>query len=111
MKLPKCPRHAHGYTFFVLQSAFCLHLSFSLLLIVADPLWLLKRPYGFFTFGMFLLLLAMVYTYTGKAYVRFQGWVYRAKEPKRYWGEVVTYYLLGAAFIGLFLYEVHTSSH
>jgi len=78
---------------------------------MSDPLWLLKPPYGFFTFGMLLIFLGMVYTYTGKAYVRFQGWVDRAKEPKRYWGEVVTYYLLGAGLIGLFLYEVRAFSN
>jgi hypothetical protein len=76
---------------------------------MSDPFWLLKPPKGFFTFGMFLVLLGTVYTYTGKAYVRFQGWVYRAKEPKCYW-EVVTYYLLGIGLIGLFLYEVHAFS-
>ena len=80
-------------------------------LYLADAFWLLKPPYGFFTFGMLVLFLAVVYTITGKAYVRFQGWAYRAKEPKRYWGEVVTYYLLGAGLIGLFLYEIRAFSH
>jgi len=78
---------------------------------MSDPFWLLKPPCGFFTFGMLLIFLGMVYTYCGKAYVRFQGWVYRTKEPKRYWGEVVTYYILGAVLIGLFLYEIHAFSH
>ncbi len=53
---------------------------------------------------MFLLLLAVVYTYLGKAWVRFQGWVSRAEEPKRYWSEVITYYLLGGCLIGYFVY-------
>ena len=77
---------------------------------MSDPFWLLKPPYGFFTFGMFVLFLALFYTYTGKAWIRFQGWAYRAKEPKRFWSEVVTYYLLGLGFIVLFLYKIHAFS-
>lgn len=71
----------------------------------------LKPPYGFFTFGMFLLFLAVVYTFTGKAYVRFQGWVNRSEQPKRYWSEVTMYYLLGIGSIVLFLYEIHAFSN
>ena len=78
---------------------------------MSDRLWLLKPPYAYFTFGMFLLFLAVVYTYTGKAYIRFHGWASRADEPKRYWLEVVTYYLIGIGFVGLFLYKVHEFSN
>ncbi len=78
---------------------------------MSDKFWLLKPPYTLFTFGMFLLFLAVVYTYTGKAWVRFHGWVYRAEEPKRYWLEVAMYYLLGVGLIGLFLYKVHGLSN
>ena len=80
-------------------------------LYLADAFWFFKPPYGFFTFGMLVLFLAVAYTLTGKAYIRFQGWAYRAKEPKRYWGEVITYHVLGAGLIGLFLYEVRAFSH
>jgi hypothetical protein len=74
---------------------------------MADPFWLLRPPNTVFTFGVFLLFLAVVYTYTGKAWIRFQRWVYRAKEPKRYWLEVATYFLCGVGLIMLYLYEVH----
>jgi hypothetical protein len=74
---------------------------------VSDPFWLLKPPYTFLTFGVVLLFLAVVYTYIGKAWIKFHGWVYRAEEPKRYWLEVAMYYLLGVGLIGLFLYEFH----
>jgi hypothetical protein len=77
---------------------------------MSDPFWLLRPPYTLFTFGMFLLLLAVVYTCTGKAWIRFHGRVYRADEPKRYWLEVVMYYLLGVGFIGLFFCQVHAFS-
>jgi hypothetical protein len=78
---------------------------------MSDPFWLLRPPYCFITVGIFILLLALVYTYTGKAYIRFQGWVNRAEQPKRYWAEVTTYYFLGFGFIALFLYEVHWFSN
>jgi len=78
---------------------------------MSDPFWLLKPPYGFFTFGMFLIFLGLVQTYMGKSWVRGGGWVYRAKEPKRYWSNVATCYLGGVFLIGIFLYEVHAFSN
>lgn len=72
-----------------------------------DPFWLLKPRYTLFDFGMFLLLLGLVYTYLGKVGLRGGGWIYRAKEPRRYWRAVTTYYIVGVLLIGLFLCEVH----
>ena len=72
---------------------------------------LLRPPYTLFAFGMFVLFLAVIYTYTGKAWSRFRGWVYRAEEPRRYWLEVAMYYLLGFGVVGYFLYEVSGLSH
>ena len=69
--------------------------------------WLLESPYVFFTFGTFLLFLGTVQTYLEKAWLRGGGWIYRAKEPRRYWVTVATYYLCGAASIGLFWYLVN----
>lgn len=74
---------------------------------VSKAFWFLNPPYSLLTFGIFLLFLAAIYTYTGKAWIRFHGWVNRVEEPKRYWLEVATYYLLGVGLIGLFLYKVH----
>jgi hypothetical protein len=67
--------------------------------------WFLTPPYTLAIFGMFLLFLAMLYTYTGKAWIRFHGWVYRAEEPKRYWLEVTMYYLGAVVMFGLFWYK------
>jgi hypothetical protein len=55
-------------------------------------------------FGMFLLFLAVVYTYTGKTWIRAGGWVDRAKEPKRHWLTVAVYYLGGVGCIGYSLF-------
>jgi hypothetical protein len=40
----------------------------------------------------------------GKAWLRFGGWVYRAKEPKWFWFQVALHFLLGLGFIGGYLY-------
>jgi hypothetical protein len=74
---------------------------------MSDLFWLLKPPYTLLGFGMFVLFLGVFYTYTGKAYIRFHGWVSRTDEPKRYWLEVVAYFVVGAVFIVIFLYDVH----
>jgi len=49
---------------------------------VNDPFWLLKEPYGFFTFGMFLVFLGLVQIYIGKVWLRGGGWIDKDKEPK-----------------------------
>ena len=74
---------------------------------MSDPFRFLRPPYVLFTVGMVFLLAAGVYTYTGKAWIRFHGWVYRAEKPKRFWLEVVTYFLLGLGLIGLSLCKIH----
>jgi hypothetical protein len=62
--------------------------------------WFLRPPNTIFTFGMFLIFLGGVYTYSGKAYIRFNGWVSRAEDPKGYWWEVGMCYLCGFGLIG-----------
>jgi len=74
---------------------------------MSDPLWFLKEPYGFLTFGMFLILLGLIQAYIRKAWLRAGGWIYRAKEPKRYWLTVASYFLFGLLSIVFFLREVH----
>ena len=74
---------------------------------MSDPFRFLSPPYVLFTVGMVFLLAAVVYTYTGKAWIRFHGWVYRAEKPKRFWLEVVTCLLLGLGLIGLSLCKIH----
>jgi hypothetical protein len=78
---------------------------------MSDPLWFLKEPYGFFTFGTFVILLGLIQTYLGKAWLRGGGWIYRAKQPIRYWVTVATCYLVGIGLIAFFLCEVHALSH
>jgi hypothetical protein len=67
---------------------------------ISDLLGLQPR-YALITFGILLIALGVRYTYTGKAYARLHGWIYRADDPKGFWLEVVGSYLLGLALIGL----------
>ena len=72
--------------------------------------WLLKWPYTVFDFGMWVLFLAVVYTYIGKMRIG-SRWVYRANEPKRYWLEVGGFYLVGVGMIGYFWYLANRHQH
>ena len=68
---------------------------------------LVRAPHIFLILGVLSVSAAMVFTYTGKAWVRFNGWVYRAKEPGWFWWDVALYYLVGVWFVGYFLYKVY----
>ena len=70
----------------------------------------IRSPYLFLTLGCIAFCAALIWTYTGKAWVRFHGWVYRAEEPKWFWWEVALYYLVGAGLIGYSLYKTYGSS-
>lgn len=72
---------------------------------------LLRPPNINLILGLISLSAAVVWTCTGKAWIRFHGWVYRAEEPNRFWLEVTTYYLIGVVFTGVFMYELHGLSH
>jgi hypothetical protein len=63
-------------------------------------------PYIFLILGVLSISAAAVFTCTGKAWVRFHGWVYRAKEPGWFWWEVALDYLIGVCFVGYFLSKV-----
>ena len=54
-------------------------------------------------FGMFMLIVAAIYTSVGRAYVRFNGRVTRTEDPRSYWGEVAAYYLVGAVSFACYL--------
>jgi len=55
--------------------------------------------------GIISFSAGVVWTCTGKAWVRFHGWVHRATEPTWFWWSVALYYLCGVALIGYFLYR------
>ena len=51
------------------------------------------------------LVMTAVFTLSGETLERYHGIVYRAKEPKRFWWDVVLYFIMGLFFIGLYLYQ------
>jgi hypothetical protein len=67
---------------------------------------LLRDPFVFLILGVISISAAAVFTSTGQVWVRFNGWVYRAKEPRSFWGEVAAYFLVGLCFVGYFLCRV-----
>jgi hypothetical protein len=64
----------------------------------------ITSPYLFLALGGVALSAGAIWTCTGKAWIRFHGWVYHAQEPKRFWSEVAMDFLIGVVFIGLFLH-------
>jgi hypothetical protein len=76
------------------------------MLAVLDPG---SRPsYGLLFFGIFIFLLAVVGTCTGKAWARFGRVVCRAREPKQFWWLIAMYYLGGVCLVAYYLYEVYS---
>jgi hypothetical protein len=61
--------------------------------------------------GIASICAAVVFTYKGKVWVRFTGWVYRAKEPKWFWWEVALDYLIGLYLVGQFLSKISERSN
>jgi hypothetical protein len=66
----------------------------------------LRPPYIFLILGVVSISASAVFTYMGKVWVRFSGWVYRDKEPGWFWWEVALDFLIGVCFIGYFLFHV-----
>ena len=68
---------------------------------------LLRSPYFSLIVGVISFSLGTVWTCTGRAWIRFHGWVYRAEEPTDFWFVVAMYYLIGVFLIGYFLYKAY----
>jgi len=68
-----------------------------------DSSSLFAPPYLFLMPAVASVSAAAVFTCTGKAWNRFRGWIYRTKEPRRFWWEVSLYYFVGFGFVVCFL--------
>ena len=64
---------------------------------------LLSPPNVSLTLGVIFISAAVLFAYTGRVWVRFNGWVYRDKEPTVFLGEIAVYFLGGVLFVGYFL--------
>ena len=68
---------------------------------------LLKGPYYYLALGVVSLAVGVVSTCTGVTWARFGRVIYRAKQPRKFWEDVIACYLIGVCFIGVFLYKVY----
>jgi uncharacterized membrane protein YfcA len=67
--------------------------------------YLIDQQHRFLLIGIVLLIVAGLFTLSREAFERYGRTVDRAKEPKRFWGDVVTCFLAGLFFIGLYFYQ------
>jgi hypothetical protein len=67
--------------------------------------YLIDRQHRFLLVGIVLLIITAVFTLSGETLERYHGIVNRAEEPKRFWWDVLLYFLAGLFFIGLYLYQ------
>jgi hypothetical protein len=66
-----------------------------------------RGNYFYLILGVISLAVGVVSTRTGVVWARFGRVIYRAKQPREFWEDVVTCYLIGVCFIGYFLYKVY----
>jgi hypothetical protein len=67
--------------------------------------YLIDRQHRFLLIGIVLVVISAVFTLSGETLERYRGVVYRTKEPKRFWWDVVGYFVTVLLFIGLYLYQ------
>ena len=68
--------------------------------------YLIDRQHRFLLIGIILLVVAVVFTLAGESLERYGRMVSRAEEPKRFWWNVAMFYVGGAVFIALYLFNI-----
>jgi predicted cation transporter len=66
--------------------------------------YLIDSRHRFLLVGMVLLILSSAFVLTGESFER-RRIVYRTEEPKRFWWNVVSVFLLGLFLIGCQLFQ------
>jgi hypothetical protein len=75
-----------------------------------DSYWheyLMARHHTSLILGTVLMVMALIFTLTGRCLVKYQGIISRADDPKTFWQNVALYYLLGLLCLGLYLYTAN----
>jgi hypothetical protein len=75
-----------------------------------DSYWygyLMARHHTFLILGTVLMVMALIFTLTGRCLVKYQGIINRAKDRKTFWQHVAVYYLPGLLCLGLYLYTAN----
>lgn len=65
-----------------------------------------SSPIYYLVIGTVVFFLALASASSGKTWGRFEGAIYSDKEPRRFWGTVIVYFLIGFCFIGYSVYLV-----
>jgi hypothetical protein len=81
------------------------------MLFIPDLHSLLRPPYIFLILGGVSLCVGVVSTFTGVTWAYYGRVIHRAEEPRQFWEDVATCYLIGVYFIGYFLYKVYAVSN
>jgi len=69
--------------------------------------YLMARHHVFLILGIVLMVMALIFTLTGRCLVKYRGIIYRADDPKTFWQNIALYCLLGLLCLGLYLYTVN----
>lgn len=65
-----------------------------------------SSPIYYLLIGTVSFVIALASVFAGKTWGRFEGVIYRDKEPRKFWGLVIVYFLIGLCFVGYTLYLV-----
>lgn len=65
-----------------------------------------SSPIYYLVIGTVVFFVALASASSGKTWGRFEGAIYRDKEPRKFWQLVILYFLIGLCFIGYTLYLV-----
>ncbi len=66
-----------------------------------------REPYFYLGVGVISLCIGVVSTLTGVTWARFGRVVYRSKQPRAFWEDVIACYFIGSCFVGYFFYLIN----
>jgi hypothetical protein len=69
--------------------------------------YLMARQRTFLIMGVALMAVTLISILTGTCLVKYEGFVYRAEDPKKFWEAVGTYCVLGLICLGFYLYTIN----
>lgn len=67
--------------------------------------YLIDRQHQFLLMGIILLIFVAACTLIGETLEPRRAFVYRAEEPRRFWWNIVFYFLAGLICIGVYLFQ------
>jgi hypothetical protein len=71
---------------------------------------LLNQKFIYCILGVVFLLAAVISICAGTTVARYNGWVYRNKEPSNFWSVVAIYVFGGILCIGIYLHSISSAA-